>query len=227
MLPWPLRSLPQVWHLPNDPNTRTTRQLADFVLQQAGQPRTWAPGIKPWIVRTAALTNRTMRELPEMQYQFEEPFIVESSKITNTVGVHATPVEQALADTLATYRTATSGTHPKSSRRVAVETMMAIVHTDYSTAPEDVLRLEEVDKPTMADGDGGVFPSPREVIALEPQQRGTRVPQVVEPSWAPRLLQISEPQVLLRTVGRCPALHAAPVDAASAPASNADAALAA
>ena len=36
-----------------------------------------------------------------MQYQFEEPFIVDSSKITNTLGVHATPVEQALADTLA------------------------------------------------------------------------------------------------------------------------------
>jgi nucleoside-diphosphate-sugar epimerase len=43
-----------------------------------------------------------------MQYQFEEPFIVDSSKITNTLGVHATPVEQALADTLATYRSAST-----------------------------------------------------------------------------------------------------------------------
>ena len=43
-----------------------------------------------------------------MQYQFEEPFIVDSSKITNTLGVHATPVEQALADTLATYRSASN-----------------------------------------------------------------------------------------------------------------------
>ena len=39
-----------------------------------------------------------------MQYQFEEPFIVDSSKIANKLGVHATPVEQALADTLATYQ---------------------------------------------------------------------------------------------------------------------------
>ena len=39
-----------------------------------------------------------------MQYQFEEPFIVDSSKITNKLGVHATPIDQALADTLATYR---------------------------------------------------------------------------------------------------------------------------
>ena len=29
----------QVWHLPNDPDTRTTRQLVDIVYQHAGQPR--------------------------------------------------------------------------------------------------------------------------------------------------------------------------------------------
>ena len=39
-----------------------------------------------------------------MQYQFAEPFIVDSSKITNKLGVRATPVEHALADTLRTYR---------------------------------------------------------------------------------------------------------------------------
>ncbi len=33
----------------------------------------------------------------------------------------------------------------------AVETMTAIVHNEYGTAPEDVLRLEEVDKPTIRD----------------------------------------------------------------------------
>ena len=40
-----------------------------------------------------------------MQYQFEEPFIVDSSKIATKLDVHATPLDQALADTLATYRT--------------------------------------------------------------------------------------------------------------------------
>jgi hypothetical protein len=76
--------------------------------QQAGQPRTRLRQIKPWMIRIAALTNRTLRELPEMQYQFEEPFIVDSSKITNTLGARAMPVEKALADTLATYRSASN-----------------------------------------------------------------------------------------------------------------------
>jgi hypothetical protein len=39
-----------------------------------------------------------------MQYQFAESFIVDSSKIAKALGLHATPVEQALADTLVTYR---------------------------------------------------------------------------------------------------------------------------
>jgi nucleoside-diphosphate-sugar epimerase len=95
----------QVWHLPNDPATRTTRQLGDIVFQLAGT----APGrirqIPPLLLRLTALTNPTVRELLEMQYQFAEPFTVDSTKITTTLNLRATPVEQALADTLAaTYR---------------------------------------------------------------------------------------------------------------------------
>jgi len=50
-----------------------------------------------------------------MQYQFEEPFLVDSSKITTTLGVQATPIEQALADTLATYRDAAGADRPRIS----------------------------------------------------------------------------------------------------------------
>jgi hypothetical protein len=43
-----------------------------------------------------------------MRYQFVEPFTVDSTKIADSLNVHATPVEQAMAETLATY-------HPKAS----------------------------------------------------------------------------------------------------------------
>ena len=39
-----------------------------------------------------------------MQYQFEEPFIVDSSKIADRLGVRATPIDQALRHTLTSYR---------------------------------------------------------------------------------------------------------------------------
>jgi nucleoside-diphosphate-sugar epimerase len=94
----------QVWHLPNDPATRTTRQLIDIAFRQAGRSRTRLRRVHPLLLRVGALTNPTMRELLEMQYQFAEPFIVDSSKIAIGLGVRATPLEQAVADTLATYR---------------------------------------------------------------------------------------------------------------------------
>jgi nucleoside-diphosphate-sugar epimerase len=93
-----------VWHLPNDPDTRTTRQLVDIAYQLAGQQRTKLRRLPPVMLRAFGLVNSTMRELVEMQYQFEEPFVVDSSKITNKLGVEATPVADALAKTLRTYR---------------------------------------------------------------------------------------------------------------------------
>src|SRR5215203_3758638 len=94
----------QVWHLPNDPDTRSTRQLVDTVYRQAGRPRGRLRRLSPVLLRALGLINPLMRELVEMQYQFDEPFVVDSSKIANKLGVMATPLDQALADTLREYR---------------------------------------------------------------------------------------------------------------------------
>jgi nucleoside-diphosphate-sugar epimerase len=94
----------QVWHLPNDPDTRTTRQLVDLVYQHAGQPRARLRRLPRLILRTLGLFNPTVRELLEMQYQFEEPFIVDSSKIADQLGARATPTDQAIGHTLTSYR---------------------------------------------------------------------------------------------------------------------------
>ena len=94
----------QVWHLPNDPDTRTTRQLVDLVYRHAGQRRARLRRLPPLLLRTVGLFNPTVRELLEMQYQFEEPFLVDSSKIADKLGVRATPIERALGHTLTSYR---------------------------------------------------------------------------------------------------------------------------
>ena len=95
----------EVWHLPNDPQTRTTRQLVDTIYRLAGQPRTKLRGTPPLVLRAVGVVNPTVREILELQYEFQEPFIVDSTKIATRLDVHATPLDQALADTLATYRT--------------------------------------------------------------------------------------------------------------------------
>ncbi len=88
----------QVWNLPNDPNTRTTRQLVDIVHQHAGQPHTRLRALPSLMLRVLGLVNPIVRELVEMRYQFEEPFIVDSSKIASKLGVQATPIDKALDD---------------------------------------------------------------------------------------------------------------------------------
>jgi nucleoside-diphosphate-sugar epimerase len=97
-------TLGEVWHLPNDPRTRTTRQLVDSVYQAAGQPRTKLRGTPVLLLRALGVFNPTLRELVEMQYEFLEPFVVDSSKIATKLNLHATPLDQAVADTVASYR---------------------------------------------------------------------------------------------------------------------------
>jgi nucleoside-diphosphate-sugar epimerase len=94
----------EVWHLPNDPHTRTTRQLVDSIYRLAGQPQTKLRGTPTLLLRALGVINPTVRELVELQYEFQEPFIVDSTKIASKLAVHGTPLDQALADTVASYR---------------------------------------------------------------------------------------------------------------------------
>jgi nucleoside-diphosphate-sugar epimerase len=98
----------EIWHLPNDPDTQTTRQLVDIVYRQANQPRGKLRTTPTLLLRALGLTNPTVRELVEMRYLFQAPFIVDSGKIAARLGVKATPLDQALTETLDTYRSATT-----------------------------------------------------------------------------------------------------------------------
>ncbi len=94
----------EVWHLPNDPDTRTTRQLVEIIHHLVGSSRMRHRTMPPFVLRGLGLFNATVRELLEMQYQFEEPFTVDSSKIGKLLDAHATPVDVALSETLESYR---------------------------------------------------------------------------------------------------------------------------
>ena len=83
---------------PDHPTARRPR------LPAPRAPRTKLRPTPTLLLRALGLVNPTIRELVEMQYQFEEPFIVDSSKIATKLGVHATPITEALELTLATYR---------------------------------------------------------------------------------------------------------------------------
>ena len=97
------RAAGQVWHLPGPP-TVTTRALLDMVADQVGH-RVGIRSVPKLAVRALAVASPMMRGLAEMTYQFDQPFILDTSKYQSVFGVAGTPLADAIAATLAWYRT--------------------------------------------------------------------------------------------------------------------------
>jgi nucleoside-diphosphate-sugar epimerase len=92
----------EIFHVPNAP-ALTTREIIDRIAQLVGTPI--AIKTTPvFVLRLLGLFNPTIRELPEMLYEFDQPFIVDSSKAEQRLGIEPTPLDQALADTVAWFR---------------------------------------------------------------------------------------------------------------------------
>ena len=100
------RAVGQVWHLPG-PETGTTRALLDLVAAEVGHP-VGVRNVPKLAMRALGLVNPLMRELAEMSYEFEEPFILDTTKFQSAFGTSGTPLAVAVADTVAWYRTQTS-----------------------------------------------------------------------------------------------------------------------
>jgi nucleoside-diphosphate-sugar epimerase len=96
------KALGQAWHLPS-PETLTTRQFVEMIFEEAGKPARIqaAPKI---VLRAIGLFNPGMREMIEMLYEFEEPFVVDDSKFEQAFGERATPLKEAIGNTVRWYR---------------------------------------------------------------------------------------------------------------------------
>jgi nucleoside-diphosphate-sugar epimerase len=97
------RAVGEVWHLPG-PTTVTTRELLNVVAGQVGH-QVGVRSVPKLAVRALGLVNPTLRELAETYYQFGEPFVLDVTKYQTTFGTAGTPLSDAIAATLAWYRT--------------------------------------------------------------------------------------------------------------------------
>ena len=95
-------ALGQAWHLPS-PETVSTRQFIEMVYEETGHP-VKIQAMPKLMLKGLALFMPMMRELNEMLYEFEEPFIVDHSKFEQAFGNHATPLREAIRTTVAWYR---------------------------------------------------------------------------------------------------------------------------
>jgi nucleoside-diphosphate-sugar epimerase len=95
------RALGGVWHVPCAPEV-PMRRFVEMVFEQVGNPARLrvAPG---WGLTIAGLFNPTVRAVREQLYQHQQPWVVDSSKFERTFGWTATPLADAIHDTVAWF----------------------------------------------------------------------------------------------------------------------------
>jgi nucleoside-diphosphate-sugar epimerase len=95
-------ALGKAWHVPSAP-TISTRQFVTMVYEQADRtPRFQVAGRS--LVAFMGLFNPMMRELKEMLYQFDRPFVMDASHFQQQFGASPTPHDEAIRQTLDWYR---------------------------------------------------------------------------------------------------------------------------
>ena len=95
-------ALGRPWHLPG-PETVSTRRFVEMAFEETGGEFKMqrAPRV---LARVLGLFNPAMRELVEMLYEFEEPFVLDHSAFAQEFGDHATPLGEAIRQTVYWYR---------------------------------------------------------------------------------------------------------------------------
>jgi nucleoside-diphosphate-sugar epimerase len=90
------------WHVPNAP-ALTQRELMNMLFAELQMPQKVSV-IGRLMLSLAGLFVPGAREMVEMLYEFERPFVVDSSAYARAFGDHATPVHDGLRRTVAWYR---------------------------------------------------------------------------------------------------------------------------
>ena len=93
----------QAWHVPNDQPRMTQGNLVRLFAEEAEvEPKIKSMGRT--MMAIGGLFIPEARETVEMMYEFDRPFIIDSSKFEQTFGLQATPVREAMKETVAWYR---------------------------------------------------------------------------------------------------------------------------
>ena len=105
------RAVGGAWHLPG-PETVTTRALLELVAQDVGHP-VGVRSLPKLAVRAFGLFNPMLRELVELSYEFEQPFVLDTAKYRATFSTPGIPLTK-IAATVAWYRNRNAAAHDAS-----------------------------------------------------------------------------------------------------------------
>ena len=96
------RALGQVWHTPS-PAPVTQAEFVRLVEEEVGRPvKTQVMGA--FMLRALGVFVPVLREMPEMLYEWNQPFIMNSQKFETAFGMQPTPLREAVRETVAWCR---------------------------------------------------------------------------------------------------------------------------
>jgi nucleoside-diphosphate-sugar epimerase len=87
------------WHVPTNPPL-SQREVVAELAALAGLPAPEVRRISNWLITALGVASPMLRELREVTYQLERPFVLDSSAVTQTFGLEPTPMREAIAATL-------------------------------------------------------------------------------------------------------------------------------
>jgi nucleoside-diphosphate-sugar epimerase len=96
-------ALGSVWHLPTPP-AESTRALTERLGRALGLPNITVKHVPRLMLRVGGLFQPVLREMIEMTYQWEMPYVIDDSRFVRTFGQAATPIDVAVAETAAWAR---------------------------------------------------------------------------------------------------------------------------
>jgi nucleoside-diphosphate-sugar epimerase len=97
------------WHVPSHIACGSRQVVADMC-RLAGVPEVPVKPIPHWLIKVGGLFSPLLRELPEVQYQHDRPFVMDSSAAQRTFGLSPTPWDEILLDTMSPFRAAAGRT---------------------------------------------------------------------------------------------------------------------
>jgi nucleoside-diphosphate-sugar epimerase len=97
------RAWGRAWHVPSAPAV-PMRELATRAAALAGAPAPKLTRMPYPVLWLGGLANPFARELRETAYQFDRPYLLDSTAATATLGVEATPLDRVVKETVAALR---------------------------------------------------------------------------------------------------------------------------
>ncbi|WP_411102937.1 NAD-dependent epimerase/dehydratase family protein [Streptomyces sp. cmx-4-9] len=103
------RAWGRAWHVPTGP-ALSVRQMTDRLAAEAGTAPVPVRGLSPALLRAAAVFSPMLRELKEVRYQFDLPFLVDTRAYEKEFAVRATPLDEQVKATVDWWRERLAGT---------------------------------------------------------------------------------------------------------------------